>query len=178
VAFQIPTDLSRSVRGSCSGELVARCIVETATSSFYSALRDAATEPVLKDLCARIAADEYRHYKLFYRHMQPYLRSEGMGQLARLRLALARMREGDDDELAMAYYYGNGAKGAYDRRANSQAYGFRAYRLYRPGHCQRAVKMILKACGLNPQGWLASCGSWLLWRMLRRYVTSGQAKAA
>src|SRR5262249_24515511 len=36
-----------SRRGSRAGEMVARCIVEVGTSSYYSALRDAAGEPVL-----------------------------------------------------------------------------------------------------------------------------------
>ena len=48
----------RSRRGSRAGEMVARCIVETGTSSYYTALREAAAEPVLQEICRRIAADE------------------------------------------------------------------------------------------------------------------------
>ena len=55
-----------SVRGSLTGELIARCIVETGTSSYYTALADASGEPVLQQVCRLIAADEYRHFKLFY----------------------------------------------------------------------------------------------------------------
>ena len=55
-----------SVRGSRRGEMIARCVVESGTSSYYSAIRDATEEPVLKEIAGRIAADEYRHYKLFY----------------------------------------------------------------------------------------------------------------
>ena len=62
------TDLEAdgSVRGSRRGEMIARCVVESGTSSYYSAIRDATDEPVLKEIAGRIAADEYRHYKLFY----------------------------------------------------------------------------------------------------------------
>ena len=55
-----------SVRGSRRGEMIARCVVESGTSSYYSAIRDATEEPVLKEIAGRIAADEFRHYKLFY----------------------------------------------------------------------------------------------------------------
>ena len=41
----IDTDASDSIRGSRCGEMVARCIVEVGTSTYYSALRDAAEEP-------------------------------------------------------------------------------------------------------------------------------------
>ena len=44
-------------RGSRSGELVARCIVETGTSPYYAALKDATAEPVLKEICRNIAAE-------------------------------------------------------------------------------------------------------------------------
>src|SRR6185436_7885563 len=60
----------RSVRGSKRGEMIARCVVESGTSSFYSAIRDAAEEPVLKEVAGRIAADEFRHYRLFYEILQ------------------------------------------------------------------------------------------------------------
>ena len=53
--YQLPLDATRSVRGSQAGEMMARCIVETGTSSYYSALHDATEEPVLKQICSRIA---------------------------------------------------------------------------------------------------------------------------
>jgi hypothetical protein len=56
-----------SVRGSRRGEMISRCVVESGTSSLYSAIRDATPEPVLKEVAGRIAADEFRHYRLFLR---------------------------------------------------------------------------------------------------------------
>ena len=67
---------SESVRGSRSGELIARCVVESGTSSMYSALRDATDEPVLKVICHRIAGDEFR-YQLFYRTCRCTCRKKG-----------------------------------------------------------------------------------------------------
>src|SRR5258708_8674981 len=49
--------------------MIARCIVEIGTSSYYSALREAAAEPVLQEICRHIAADELRHFRLFYKHL-------------------------------------------------------------------------------------------------------------
>ena len=51
-------------------------MVETGTSSYYTALGEATAEPVLKQVCKLIAADEYRHFKLFYDHMRRYLARE------------------------------------------------------------------------------------------------------
>ena len=54
-------------------------MVETGTSSYYTALAEATAEPVLKQVCKLIAADEYRHFKLFYDHMRRYLSRENLG---------------------------------------------------------------------------------------------------
>src|SRR3546814_4742156 len=59
--FRPDVDATESIRGSRAGELVARCMVEVGTSSYYRALGDAATEPALKAICRFIAGDELRH---------------------------------------------------------------------------------------------------------------------
>src|SRR5258708_25612692 len=51
-------------------EMVARCVVEIGTSAYYTALREAAAEPVLQEICRHIAADELRHYRLFYKNLR------------------------------------------------------------------------------------------------------------
>lgn len=51
--FRIPPQATQSIRGSIAGELLARCIVETGTSSFYTALQEASTEPVLQQICKK-----------------------------------------------------------------------------------------------------------------------------
>ena len=86
--------------------MIARCVVESGTSSYYSAIRDATEEPVLKEIAGRISADEYRHYKLFYE----ILHKQDEPELAfwrKLWVAVGRVRESDDDELAYAYYCAN-----------------------------------------------------------------------
>jgi len=143
--YRIPIDVEASVRGSRTGELIARCIVETGTSSFYSALRDATEEPVLKAICHCIAGDEFRHYKLFYTHMRRYQERERLGTLRRAWVAAGRFIETGDDELPFAYHCANTPDDTYHRRSAATAYAGRAYGFYRLGHLQRAVNMMLKA---------------------------------
>lgn len=176
--YKIPLDVNASVRGSRCGELVARCIVETGTSSYYAALAEAAHEPVLKAICRKIAADELRHYKLFYTHLQRYLDREGLGAWGRFKVALSRITESEDDELAFAYYAANHAGEPYERKRFSSAYAKRAYAYYRPTHIQRGIAMVLKAAGLNPQGLLHKpLSNFAIWFMRRRVAKLSAAGA-
>lgn len=165
--YRLPLEATQSVRGSRNGELVARCVVECGTSSFYTAIRDATEEPVLKAIAAKIAADEFRHYKLFYTHLQRYQAAAPLGRWRRLAVALGRMQEASDDELAMAYWCGNGCQGPYDRERQSAAYALRASRLYRFGHIQRGLAMALKACDFDPQGAFGRALTALGWRLMQ-----------
>src|SRR5437588_8359861 len=165
--FRVDFDSARSRRGSRSGEMIARCIVEIGTSSHYSALREAAAEPVLQEICRHIAADELRHYRLFYKNLDRCLARERLGRLARLRVALGRVAVSEDDELAYAYYAANESGRPYDRKRYSRAYARRAFRLYRPHHVERGVAMLLKAVGLTPNGRLGRITSRLAWRAMR-----------
>jgi len=168
--YQVPLDATSSVRGSRAGELIARCMVETGTSSYYSALGEATQEPVLKEICRRIAADEFRHYKLFYDHLRRYLGIERIGRLRRLRIALGRIGESEDDELAFAYHCGNEPEGtAFVHRRCTALYMSRAMAFYRYHHVARGVGMILKAVGLPARGRIfefAARGTW--WFIKRR----------
>jgi rubrerythrin len=165
--FRVDFDTAQSRRGSHAGEMVARCVVEIGTSSYYTALREAATEPVLREICRRIAADELRHYRLFYDNLRRCLERERLGRFARLLIALRRMAESEDDELAYAYYAANENGQPYDRRRCSRAYARRAFALYRRHHVERGVAMLLKAAGMTPNGRLSIVASRLLWQILR-----------
>ncbi|HYM30261.1 MAG TPA: ferritin-like domain-containing protein [Candidatus Cybelea sp.] len=176
--FRLPLEATHSVRGSRTGELIARCVVEVGTSSFYSAIRDAAEEPVLKIVCARIAGDEFRHYKLFYDQMRRFETTEPLGLGARLMVALSRLNEAEDDELASAYYAANCPNEPYDRARHAAAYSMRAMPLYRFGHVQRGIGMVLKACDLNPQGRLSHYAARLAWSLMRRKIAKAERLAA
>ncbi|HEY4342989.1 MAG TPA: ferritin-like domain-containing protein [Parvibaculum sp.] len=168
--YSIPVEAMQSVRGSRAGELVARCVVESGTSSYYTAIKDATEEPVLKQIAANIAADEFRHYKLFYEQFKD-LDEELPSRFARARIAIGRVSEADDDELSYAYYAANTAADdeiAYDRARFARAYEKRALGLYRRQHTDRLVAMVGKAIGLAPHGLimrLAASGVWAFWRV-------------
>src|SRR5262252_11237064 len=143
--YRVDFDLDVSRRGSRSGEMIARCMVEVGTSSFYSALRDAAQEPVLKEICRNIAADEIRHYKLFYKNLGRYVERDRVGLWRRLRVALRRIAEAEDDELAYAYYAANETSHPYNRRRYSRAYACRALALYQEHHVRHMIALVFKA---------------------------------
>ena len=166
--YRLPLEARESVRGSRAGELVARCIVEVGTSSYYSALGAATQEPVLRAICRAIAGDEFRHYKLFYTYLKRYLEKERIGRLRRLMVALGRIGESEDDELAYAYYAANADPAQpYERKRWSRAYAARAFAHYRRSHVERGIAMTFKAAGLNPQGRLARLASRAAYRFLK-----------
>jgi len=173
--YRLPLTAVESVRGSRAGELVARCVVESGTCSFYSALRDSTHEPVLRQICHHIAQDEAAHYRLFQTHLRRYLHGHPLGFWARLKVALGRLRETSDDELAYAYFSANHAGRdceTYARSACANAYWRRAMGRYQRRHVQSATHMILSAVDLEPgRAWVkwAVDGVWfaLHWRLQR-----------
>lgn len=166
--FRLPLEARESVRGSRTGELIARCMVETGTSSYYTALGDATAEPVLQQVCRLIAADEFRHFKLFYDHMRRYLAREQIGVLRRLAIALGRITESEDDELAYAYHCGNEPAGSrYDHGRAIAVYMAQAIAFYQPRHVERGTGMILKAIGLPPRGRLSGWATRLFWQAMQ-----------
>jgi hypothetical protein len=143
-------------------------MVETGTSSYYTALGEAAAEPVLKQICRLIAADELRHFKLFYDHMRRWLARERIGLPRRLRIAAGRIGESEDDELAYAWHCANEPAGLpYARPRCAAAYMGRAMSFYRFHHIERSMGMVFKAVGLPPRGWLSGASARLAWRLVR-----------
>src|SRR5262249_3373076 len=129
--FKVDFDAAKSRRGSRSGEMVARCIVEVGTSSYYTALREAAAEPGLQEICRHRAAGGGGIARLSHKTLGGGRGGEGRGRWARLKIALGRVAESEDDELAYAYYAANEADRPSRRRDYSRAYARRAYALYR-----------------------------------------------
>ncbi|MDR3425197.1 MAG: ferritin-like domain-containing protein [Alphaproteobacteria bacterium] len=168
--YSIKTVQTQSVRGSRSGELIARCIVEVGTSSYYTALGEAVDEPLLKAVCHNIATDEFRHYGMFFNHLKGYLEHEKPGRLRRLKIGISRIREAEDDELAYAYFAANAPSDAvYNREASAMAYMARAFPLYKLPHVRRMVAMVSKACGLpSHAGWITPASRMALWFMQRK----------
>ncbi len=149
--FKVDVNATESVRGSRAGELIARCMVETGTSSYYTCMRGKTEEPVLREICRNIAADELRHWKLFYKTLQKYQQEENLSLVRRMAVAFGRIKETDDDELSYAFYAANDdIDEPYDRKACYRAYSRRVARFYDKPTLERAMAMTFKAIGLKP----------------------------
>ncbi|MCH8684579.1 ferritin-like domain-containing protein [Pedomonas mirosovicensis] len=179
--YSLDLETTTSIRGSRAGELIARQVVETGTSSFYSAIRDATDEPVLKAVAGRIASDEFFHYRLFAEHFRRYQAKTRLSTWARLKIAFGRMQEAEDEELGYAFFAANVLQ--RDRAADFKAVNYgreyqrRALQLYRRPHIDNAVRMVLRAADLKSNGWLYKLASRVLWRVISAKSAS-MARAA
>lgn len=152
-------------------ELAARCVVETATSTFYQALSAQTTEPILAGIANRIRADEIGHYKHFYRYFRKYGASREPGRLRVARTLGRRVleaRRGDGDCALWHAYVGRQAPGSADKAA-FQALSRRLLQRLRPSYpVDIAVKMLFKPLDLPPgvarllQGTVARSVRWVL----------------
>ena len=133
-------------------EMVARCVVETGTAAFYRMLSEQSREPVLKQLTARISADEVRHYKHFYRYFLRCQARERPSRAAVLRTLWSRAAEIEAEDAFHAF------KSVFLVRNPDIEFQRRDYAAYVAGiaqlakhhfPCGMAVKMLLKPLGLN-----------------------------
>ncbi len=173
-----------SIRGSKRGEMIARCVVESGTSTYYTAIKDATEEPVLKEIVGRIAADEYRHYKFFFETLHAQEEPD-LPLWRKLAVAAGRITESDDDELAFAYYCASTPASETARLPYRRDYYVKVAAgifnsIYRRHHMQRLVQMVAKAIGTAPQGWFARVAGTVLWHavQMRGAATVGPAPVA
>ena len=155
----IAINAQTSIRGSKCQELVARCMVETGTATYYAALCDSTKEPVFKQICKFIAADEIHHYKFFLKTLEKYKKIEGLSRWARLKTVVERSIEAEDEELTLAFACGNYPDREIrreDYKEYSRDFLAIAYRLYRRPHIERASKLAVNAAGLPNKPWLTN----------------------
>jgi rubrerythrin len=175
---QVPKDGGESVRGSRARELVARCIVETGTTSYYSALKDAAQEPVFKEICRLIAQDEVSHFNLFRKALNNnYGPKEGLGFPSRFKVVVGRILETSDEELSFAYRAGNFPDEPIEQcRAKEYSKDFmrRVSGLYKPEHYGLIVGLTMKVLGIYTGQRFRTVLSHIAHRFLRfRYQVTG-----
>jgi hypothetical protein len=133
-------------------EMVARCVVETGTATFYQALGELAPEPVLGGIAARIRADEVGHYKDFFRFFRSCDEGRYPGRLRVLGALRRRMAEArsDDAECALrhAYVVRHGGDDAA-ARAKLSAHLTASVKRHYP--VALAARMLLKPLDLPPR---------------------------
>lgn len=134
-------------------EMASRCVVETGTAAYYTTLSRASPEPVLALLARRIADDEIRHYKHFYRFFRKYAETERPG-VAAVWPALwrrLRMTGGEDSFVVLKHVYRAARPDAPFDRPTYRALRRRGRRLVRDHFPYgMSVKMLLKPLGLGP----------------------------
>lgn len=133
-------------------ELVARCVVETGTASFYKALGNYTREPVLRQLVDHIRADEVAHYTHFRRYYSALdaVKQYGARKVGATILRRVAAIESEDAYIAFKYAY----LGHYPERQFRDAYWQHhqktAKRLARRNYpFEMAVKMLMKPVPLS-----------------------------
>jgi rubrerythrin len=135
-------------------EMASRCVVETGTASFYTCLSRASPEPVLAQLTRRIAQDEIRHYKHFYRFFRKYRAIERPRRrdVAPALWRRLRMTGGEDRMVVLKHVHAARCPGAvldhgFYRRLHRQSSA-----LLRPHiPVEMTVRMLIKPLGLGPR---------------------------
>jgi len=135
-----------------SREMASRCVVEMGTASFYTTLSRTSREPVLAMLARRIAEDEIRHYKYFYRYFRRYQQTEPAN---RRHVAAAiwnrlRMIDGEDNAVAIKHLYAARHPGkAFDRKVYNHIRRGSKELIGRQFPLRMSVRMLLRPLSLG-----------------------------
>lgn len=135
-------------------ELLARCVVETGTSTLYRAVSRSAREPVLRALADRISRDEVSHYRHFYRYFRSYQRTERNSRLRRLRVIVHRLLEEklEDAECGLRHAIAERYRRAEPDPGRLRAFTTRIRRLVRDAYpYNMGAGLLLKPLALSPR---------------------------
>jgi hypothetical protein len=135
-------------------EMASRCVVEMGTASFYTCLSRASPDPVLALVTRRIAEDEVRHYKHFYRFFRKYRAIERprRREVAPALWRRLRMTGGEDRLVVLKHVLAARRPGArFDARVYRQVQR-QCRELMRPHFpVEMSIRMLLKPLDLGPR---------------------------
>lgn len=151
----------QSIRGSLEAELISRCIVESATSSFYFSSGDETKDPLLKEIVKKIAGDEVRHYKLFKKYLDDNIETK-QGKVRRIITIYNRIREAEDDQLTMAYFCVKGGL-IYDRNEWSKVMQSHMYKVFRKDRLRNFIYLNLRLLVDKPNKALTDILTQIAW---------------
>lgn len=133
-------------------EMASRCVVEMGTAGYYTMLSRISTDPVLATIASRIAEDEIRHYKHFYRYFRRYQQTEPASRRA-ISVALfnrLRMIDGEDSVIAMKHLYKSWHPSEEIDNSICRSLRRRSRQLVQPHFPYRmCVQMLLQPLGLG-----------------------------
>ena len=134
--------------------MAARCVIEMGTAGYYKMLSRLSPDPVLATLARRIAEDEVRHYKHFYRYFRRFRAIENPGRIAVSQALWSRLGKIDGEDSWVA------VKHLYLSQHPEDRFDDRVYRCLRRGSrdlvrphfpYEMCVRMLLKPLGLGPR---------------------------
>ncbi len=135
-------------------ELAARCVVETGTATYYTALSRGVDEPFLRALAALISADEVRHYKHFYRAFKRYQAQE-MPARRRVFATIARRTlelKSEDGDCAVRHVINvRSPERAGDARFERETLGRISTTVRKNLKAATTLKMLMRPLGLSPR---------------------------
>jgi hypothetical protein len=135
-------------------ELASRCVIETATSTLYRAVRDATTDPVLRKVADNIQRDKTRHFKYFFYFFRQYQIVGGTSRWAIAKMLAARASEiRDSDTVCALRHIRDGLTGDHKSHAHlvpdaSTMNRLITTRLRRHYPLDAAIKMLLAPMAL------------------------------
>jgi len=88
-------------------ELIARCVVETGTASFYRSLQHYVQEPILRKMLGNIKSDEISHYRKFHHYFSTRNAIENQGVWPVVAAIWRRIQtiRGQDSYIAFKHVY-------------------------------------------------------------------------
>ena len=128
-------------------ELVARCVVETSTATFYRTVHQYTDEPVLKAITGHIKSDEVRHYSHFYKFYQQHHARERVGRAKSTRAIIRRVIEVANDDGLIAFRHAfayRHPQRVFERRHYDAFLGDVRRIMRRHFPVEMALKMLLK----------------------------------
>lgn len=130
-----------------AGEMVARMVVETGTSTFYKALQayaEALEEPVLAQIAANISKDEIYHFEHFEAAFLHYNETQKLSRTEITRIIVGRLREASDEDIRTALKHIQPGDAFETLHAWMKGYAKKYYPY------SMAVKMLMRPLQLNP----------------------------
>lgn len=133
-------------------EMVARCVVEAGTSTFYTTLQNFSDEPVLKTLTAYIRQDEVNHYRHFRRFFEKYRHQEQIGRVDIMRSLYKRLTEVENEDAYIGLKYAwmmHHAQESFDKQRLHEMINTLQPIMKNHYPYRMVLKMLLKPLSLN-----------------------------
>jgi len=137
-----------SIRGSKAAELLSRCSVESATSTYYKTVRDLVDDSSLKDICSRLSRDEIKHFTLFCTKLDEQRYKDEISTSKLLCMSISRLFEAEDDQMSYAYYVACNTDAPYERGYYSTVMAATAFGLYTKERISELIKLNVRALNL------------------------------